>query len=166
MIFVSVGTHEQQFHRLIKEIDALKSKNIIKDHVFMQIGYSSYQPINCEYKKMITYNDMIKYIEASSIIITHAGPGSIFLPLQYNKVPIVVPRNPKYKEHIDEHQIKFARKMESQNRIIAVYDIEDLKEKIVNYESYLSKISILDNNVDNFVMGIEEICSSLIVKEK
>lgn len=167
MIFVTVGTHEQQFNRLIKKIDDLKSKNIIKEEVFMQIGYSNYLPVNCKYKKLLTYEEMTKYIKNANIIITHGGPGSIFLPLQYNKIPIVVPRNPVYKEHIDEHQIKFVEKMESQNRIIAVYDTEKIEEKIVEYDDSISKISILNNsNVDIFIKKIEQICIGLLSGEK
>lgn len=166
MIFVTVGTHEQQFNRLIKKIDDLKSKNIIKEEVFMQIGYSNYLPVNCKYKKLVTYEKMIQYIMTASIIITHGGPGSIFLPLQYNKIPIVVPRNPLYKEHVDEHQIRFVKKMESQNRIIAVYDIEKIEENIAEYENLVSKIFITNNsNVDRFNDKIEEICRGLLSKQ-
>ncbi|HEV1534200.1 TPA: multidrug MFS transporter, partial [Streptococcus pneumoniae] len=49
MIFVTVGTHEQQFDRLIKEVDYLKKENLIQDEVFIQIGYSSYIPKYCEW---------------------------------------------------------------------------------------------------------------------
>ena len=44
MIFVTVGTHEQQFNRLIKEVDRLVEEGIIKEEVFIQIGYSDYDP--------------------------------------------------------------------------------------------------------------------------
>lgn len=39
MIFVTVGTHEQQFNRLIKKVDELKRDGIIKEDVFMQTGF-------------------------------------------------------------------------------------------------------------------------------
>ncbi|HEM5383842.1 TPA: multidrug MFS transporter, partial [Streptococcus suis] len=35
MIFVTVGTHEQQFNRLIKEIDLLKKNGSITDEIFI-----------------------------------------------------------------------------------------------------------------------------------
>ncbi|HEM4221640.1 TPA: multidrug MFS transporter, partial [Streptococcus suis] len=38
MIFVTVGTHEQQFNRLIKEIDLLKKNGSITDEIFIQTG--------------------------------------------------------------------------------------------------------------------------------
>ena len=34
MIFVIVGTHEQPFNRLIKEVDRLVETSVIKDDVF------------------------------------------------------------------------------------------------------------------------------------
>ena len=42
MIFVTVGTHEQAFDRLIKYIDDLKIKGVIKEEVIIQTGYSNY----------------------------------------------------------------------------------------------------------------------------
>ena len=48
MIFVTVGTHEQPFNRLIRKIDELKRDGIIKEEVIMQIGYSTYEPKYCK----------------------------------------------------------------------------------------------------------------------
>ena len=36
MIFVTVGTHEQPFNRLIQKVDELKRDGIIKDDVIIQ----------------------------------------------------------------------------------------------------------------------------------
>ena len=36
MIFVTVGTHEQPFNRLIQKVDELKRDGIIKDNVIIQ----------------------------------------------------------------------------------------------------------------------------------
>ena len=44
MIFVTVGTHEQPFDRLIKCVDELKRDNKIKENVIIQTGYSNYEP--------------------------------------------------------------------------------------------------------------------------
>ena len=40
MIFVTVGTHEQPFNRLIEYIDNLKRDGIITEEVIMQTGFS------------------------------------------------------------------------------------------------------------------------------
>ena len=48
--FVTVGTHEQQFNRLIKEVDRLKGEGFIQDDVFIQTGYSNYVPKFCKWE--------------------------------------------------------------------------------------------------------------------
>lgn len=41
MIFVTVGTHEQPFNRLIQKIDELKKDGTIQDDVIIQTGFST-----------------------------------------------------------------------------------------------------------------------------
>lgn len=76
MIFVTVGTHEQPFNRLIKEVDRLKKEGIITDEVFIQTGFSTYEPQYCDWKKLISYSEMDNYMTHSDIIITHGGPAT------------------------------------------------------------------------------------------
>ena len=47
MIFVTVGTHEQPFDRLLKCIDEMVEERKIKEEVIIQKGYSDYEPIHC-----------------------------------------------------------------------------------------------------------------------
>ena len=41
MIFVTVGTHEQPFNRLVKAVDELKKDGVIVEKVIIQTGYST-----------------------------------------------------------------------------------------------------------------------------
>lgn len=43
------------------------------------------------------------------IVITHGGPASFIMPLQIGKTPIVVPRQHQFNEHVNDHQVEFAR---------------------------------------------------------
>ena len=47
MIFVTVGTHEQPFNRLIQKIDELKKDGTIQDDVIIQTGFSWKMQKNC-----------------------------------------------------------------------------------------------------------------------
>ena len=107
MIFVTVGTHEQPFNRLVKEIDKLAKNKDIKDEFFIQTGFSDYRPQNCKWKKFLSYEEMSKFTQDANIIITHGGPASFIAPLELGKIPIVVPRQKKYNEHINNHQVEF-----------------------------------------------------------
>lgn len=85
MIFVTVGTHEQPFDRLLKKIDELKKNGIIQEKVIMQTGFSTYEPKYCEWSKLLPYKDMVQNVADARIVITHGGPASFIMPLQVGK---------------------------------------------------------------------------------
>lgn len=141
MIFVTVGTHEQPFNRLVEYIDKLKKNNIIKEDVIIQIGYSTYKPKYCKWKELYSYQEMKKLIEEARIVITHGGPSSFIMPLQINKVPIVVPRKKEFNEHVNNHQVSFVKAVsERMGMIIIVKEIEELNNIIANYESIINQM--------------------------
>lgn len=135
MIFVTVGTHEQQFNRLIQEIDRLKGEGEIEDEVVMQTGFSTYIPKHCKWSKLISFKEMNSNIEQAGIVITHGGPASFISVMQAGKIPLVVPRQKKFGEHVNDHQLEFCRAVEKRiGNIIVVENIENLKIVISEYE--------------------------------
>lgn len=109
MIFVTVGTHEQPFDRLIKEVDRLVSEGFITEEVFIQTGFSTYTPQYCSWKKFLSYDEMNTFIEEANVVITHGGPATFMAVLSKGKKPIVVPRLKQFNEHVNDHQLEFAR---------------------------------------------------------
>ena len=127
MIFVTVGTHEQPFNRLIKEVDRLVETGVIKDDVFIQTGYSTYEPQFCKWSSLISFDKMNELMETSDIIITHGGPATFMSAIANGKKPIVVPRQEKYDEHVNDHQVDFAQQVkERYNSIEVVTEISEL----------------------------------------
>jgi len=142
MIFVTVGTHEQQFDRLLKCIDKMVEENKIKEKVIMQTGYSNYEPKHCEHHKLIGYEDMQKYIQEADIVVTHGGPASFIDPLSVGKIPVVVPRKKDFDEHVNNHQLDFAKEVEKRMKNIIVAETEEeIVNSIVNYKKIVKKIS-------------------------
>lgn len=132
---MTVGTHEQPFNRLIQKVDELKRDGIIQDDVIIQTGFSTYVPQYCQWSKLIPYQEMVKNVAHARIVITHGGPASFIMPLQVGKTPIVVPRQHQFNEHVNDHQVEFARKVsERMGTIIDVEDIETLGDIITNYD--------------------------------
>lgn len=166
MIFVTVGTHEQQFDRLIKEVDGLVKIGIIKEEVFIQLGYSNYIPKYCKYSKFNNYEDMVEKTIKARIVVTHGGPGSIMLPLSLNKIPIVVPRQKQYGEHVDDHQVLFSKRLEKEGKILTIYEIEQLRDKIINYNEYTEHMrsNHSKSNLDHFIQRLDVIARSLVNK--
>ena len=86
---------------------------------------------------------MEKYNREANLIITHGGPSSFLAPLSYGKIPIVVPRQVKYDEHVNDHQVDFVKEVaERMGTIIPVYDIKDLKSIDIEmiYDNELKEI--------------------------
>lgn len=151
MIFVTVGTHEQQFNRLIQKIDELKRDGVIEEPVFIQTGFSTYEPKYCEWKSLISFTEMNSKYKEASIIITHGGPASFMKAIEIKKVPIVVPRQVKFGEHINDHQVEFSKFVENKNKnIIVVEDINYLKDVISSYYVNVQAKSIqnISNNIE------------------
>ncbi len=163
MIFVTVGTHEQQFNRLIEFIDKMKGAGKIDDDVVMQIGYSTYEPQFCKWDRLIPYDQMEKNVESARIVITHGGPASFIMPLRLGKVPIVVPRQYAYREHINNHQVTFAKQVSERMRmIIPIFEIEELEETILQYDAIIAGLNHnMASNNEKFNQEFAKIVDSL-----
>ncbi len=131
MIFVITGTEAFPFNRLIMELDRLKENKIIDQPVHIQLGSCTYIPKNCSWEQWLPFDKMCENIKNSDMVIAHAGAGTTLLCLDLGKTPIIVTRQKKYSEHLDDHQIAFARMMENLGYVQAAYDITEL-ENCVN----------------------------------
>ncbi|PIU21159.1 MAG: beta-1,4-galactosyltransferase [Candidatus Diapherotrites archaeon CG08_land_8_20_14_0_20_34_12] len=130
-IFISVGTHPQQFDRLLAEADRISAKN--KDlQFFAQIGNSEYEPKNFGFARFLEEKEYVERFKKSDLIIAHGGAGTIINALELNKPLIVVPRLKKFKEHTDDHQLDLAKVLEKNGKCLAVYEIERLENAINN----------------------------------
>ena len=163
MIFVTVGTHEQPFDRLVKAVDELKRDGVIQDDVIIQTGFSTYEPQYCQWSKLIPYQQMVKNVADARIVITHGGPASFIMPLQIGKTPIVVPRQHQFNEHVNDHQVEFARNVSKRmGTIISVEDIETLGKIITDYDQIVAGMGhgMVSNNA-KFCEGLEQIVKNL-----
>lgn len=139
MIFVTVGTHEQPFNRLVECIDQLIEKGIIEETVIIQTGFSTYEPKSCTWRNLFPYQEMLQNVADARIVITHGGPSSFVMPLQIGKIPIVVPRKKEFDEHVNNHQIDFSESVAKRiGNIIVVENIENLKDTILRYDDIVT----------------------------
>lgn len=61
------------------------------------------------------------------------------MPLQIGKTPIVVPRQHQFNEHVNDHQVEFARNVaQRMGTIIPVEDINTLGDVIMNYDQIVA----------------------------
>lgn len=138
MIFVTVGTHEQPFNRLLKAMDNFAATT--KEKILIQSGYSSYTTEFAQSLDFISADDMEKNIKDARIVITHGGPSSFMQVLENKKIPIVVPRLKEYEEHVNNHQLTFAEEFNKEYKdIIIVSNMKIIPDVIENYDKLAAK---------------------------
>lgn len=153
-VFVTVGSTEFQFNRLLQEIDRLTERGIITHKVIAQIGNSSYVPKNYEFFDWCSYPKMQELMLSSKYTITHSGTGSIVNALQLGVKVITVPRLMKYKEHLDDHQLEIAKEFEDLGLLMVAYDMDQLEEKICNENNFIPSGSLNNKRFFKELSGI------------
>ena len=162
MIFVTVGTHEQQFDRLIKYMDDWAENN--DEKVVIQIGYSNYEPRHCEWKKLYPYESMIAMMKKARIVITHGGPSSFILVNQLGKIPLVVPRKKEFYEHVNNHQLDFCSAVADRyNNIVLIKDVDTIDSIILQYKEIVENMKVTrSSNNEKFCTKFSSIVTELM----
>ena len=124
--------HTQGFDRLLKKMDEIAGTS--GEEVVMQIGHTSFRPQNAKWFDFTTEAGIKEWCKKARIVVTQ--PAMSILDAQEQGTPvIVVPRLKKYNEVIDDHQLDFARHLEKEGKVTAVYDVDKLEETLRNIDS-------------------------------
>jgi UDP-N-acetylglucosamine transferase subunit ALG13 len=126
-LLVTVGTHEQPFDRLLRAVDELADSDgrIRGMPVFCQFGYTTYVT-KVQGQAMLASTEFERRLAESNVVVTHGGPGSIMPGLRAGQRLVLVPRQQRFGEHVDDHQIAFCRRLSEHFDIPIVEDIADL----------------------------------------
>ena len=162
MIFVTVGTHEQPFNRLVEYMDKWAEK--YDEEVVIQTGFSTYEPKKAKWSKLYPYTTMVEMVDKARIVITHGGPSSFIMPLQIGKIPIVVPRKKEFGEHVNDHQVDFCNQVaKRQGNIIVVEDVSKLGDTLEQYDEIVGSMTNgLASNNERFCREFAKIVDELV----
>jgi UDP-N-acetylglucosamine transferase subunit ALG13 len=122
MIFVTVGTNEARFDRLLRAVESLETDDLV-----VQCGSSSLRPKNATCFDFLAFERLVEYVRSASVVVTHAGVGSIAVTLANGKRPIVVPRLQRYGEAVDDHQVALGRRLERSGLVTLVEEPAQLR---------------------------------------
>ena len=158
MIFVSLGTNDKSFERLLKTIDNEIQLGNIKDKVIVQSGYTKYTSNNMEVVDLMPMDKFNKCINDCDILITHGGVGTILDGLKKGKKIIAFPRLSKYMEHVNDHQVEIIEEFYNSGFILTgeVNDVSSLIKECgsFNPKSYKSNNyrfnKLISDTIDSF----------------
>ena len=156
LIFVTLGTQDKEFKRLLEAVEKLD----IDEKIIMQIGSTEFESKKMEIHKFLTSKEFEKYMKEARIVITHAGVGTIINGLTLNKKMIVAARKKEYEEHVNDHQEQILETFSKEGYIIPLKDFSKLNElvsKVDNFEPKKFKsnnknfVDLLDNEITKLI---------------
>ncbi len=153
MIFVTIGTQDKDFSRLLKAIDREIEKGTIKEKVIVQAGYTKYESKNMEIRDLIPTDEFNELIDESSLVITHGGVGNILSAIQRGKTVIAAARLKKFKEHTNDHQRQIIGEFAKQGYILELRDFNKLGKMIEKSKTF--KANKFKSNTKNMINLIE-----------
>lgn len=156
MIFVTLGTQDKEFRRLLEAVEKLD----IDEKIIAQIGSTNFESKKMKTYKFLNSEEFEKYMKEARIVITHAGVGTIINGLTLNKKIIVAARKKEYKEHVNDHQEQILETFSKEGYIIPLKDFSKLKEVIIEANNFVPRkfksnnknfVNLLDNQITKLI---------------
>jgi len=104
-IVVTLGSGVHSFRRLIERLVKILPPDA---EVLWQTGSTSVEGLPIEARPIVPAATLNDAILAADAVIAHAGCGSSLSALNLGKYAVLVPREPRYGELVDNHQIELA----------------------------------------------------------
>ena len=124
MIFVTLGTQAYPFDRLLRGLEG------VEEELVVQGGASTHRPDGATWFDFLDFPQLVEHVRAARVVVSHAGVGSVMTAVTEGKRPVVVPRLVRYGEAVDDHQLPFARRMESAGLVRLVDDPAELRAAV------------------------------------
>ena len=146
MILVLLGTQNNQFTRLLQEIEKCIDNGTINQRVVVQAGFTKFESSKMNIFDLKPREVVENLADEAEFIITHGGVGSILMAIKKNKKVIAVPRLSEFNEHVNDHQRQIVEIFNDKGYIIGVQNIEDLSETIKQIDEFKPKPYSGDNS--------------------
>lgn len=154
MIFVTLGTQDRSFKRLLEAIQKQIDNGNIQEKVIVQAGHTKFDSKDMEILDLIDRDKFTELMSKCDLLITHGGVGSILTGLNYNKKVIAAPRLREYNEHQNNHQLEIIEKFTDAKYILPLYNFDELDKTLKEIKKFKPKK--FKSNTHNMIKLIED----------
>jgi UDP-N-acetylglucosamine transferase subunit ALG13 len=134
LLLVTVGTDHHPFGRLLRWVDGwlgTAGGRAAGLRCLMQTGTSA-PPRNragaVQWQAYLEFDALQAAMRDAAAVVCHGGPGTILGVRHMGAVPIVVPRQHRLGEHVDDHQVAFSRRLAAEGEVFLAESEADLYE--------------------------------------
>jgi UDP-N-acetylglucosamine transferase subunit ALG13 len=128
VIFVTVGG-QLPFDRLIRAVDRWAGEER-RANVFAQIGRTAFRPRSMEYTPFLTPADFRRRLDEAAYVISHAGIGTLLTALERGKPLLVVPRQARFGESVNDHQVTTAHHFAERGMVAVAFSAGELRQRL------------------------------------
>ncbi len=112
---------------------------------------------------LMPHEELQAALREAAVVVCQGGPGSIMDARGVGKVPIVVPRRADLGEHVDDHQVRFSRRLDEAG-LVRLAETEDAFRSLITAalrrpERFVAEqqVSDLPGTVRRFGSLVEEL---------
>lgn len=139
MIFVTLGTQDKSFSRLLDAVQKQIDNGNIKEEVIVQAGFTEYESNEMKICDLVSQDEFEKTISECRVLITHGGVGNILTGLNYNKKIIAAARLAKYGEHTNDHQLQMVNRFADEGYILKLDNFDRLDLVLEEINKFVPK---------------------------
>ena len=162
-VLVTIGTDHHRFERLIGWVDTfLAAHPDVADQTLVQHGQTP-PSARAQNRDFFPFDELTTLMASSDVVITHAGPATIFEARAQGRLPLCVPRDPALGEIVDTHQQRFARRLARDSFVLLAEDqptFERLLEAALEQPQMVriaeddSRARVTAERLDAYVTGV------------
>lgn len=124
-----VGTDHHPFDRLVAWIDGWLESRAVPVDCLVQHGTSA-PPRLARGRAYLDPSSIGALMGTARVVVSHGGPATISEARRFGHRPVVIPRNSRLGEHVDDHQMRFTRRLAQAGLIDVVETADDLASAI------------------------------------
>ena len=115
-VLVTLGTSPFPFDRLVRRLSEVLPEDA---EVIWQLGASADPGRDGDVvHRHLPWARLAEEVARADVVVTHAGVGSVLMALEAGRMPIVVPRRARFREHVDDHQAQIARMLSDRGLVL------------------------------------------------
>jgi UDP-N-acetylglucosamine transferase subunit ALG13 len=137
-VFVTIGSQEP-FARLLQLVDDLAPEFPGLSFTAQTTAGKPFAARHIETLNFIPPAEFSRYLAGADLVICHAGIGTILNVLELEKPLVVFPRQSRFHETRDDHQVATAHAFRRQGYLYVAENKEEMRAHLLSFESGVLK---------------------------